>query len=429
MSALSENTVLLSLSDTDSLRELAREGLSEEVLPTVELRPVLRWALDYYRASDTAPTVAVLVQRFSDVAERHSLDFGADIEESIEWAVADLKSDYAANQSQMFSRDLATAVYKASPEERVGVLATYAAQLSALTMSLQPRYSQVDLRSAGADILREYTAAAEGRGQVRGLAFGMPEIDTHTGGIWEGELAVVAGYAGLGKSWLADLVAYREWQRGRVVTLFTLENSISMTQMRIACMALHLPVTALQGGLLAEPEVSRLTEWCNDVLVSSGTPLHIVCPDITARTPQAIVETARAYGTDSLIVDQLTFLNPLAPKAHQSRTYEVRSILHDLHEMIATGRHQMPCLLMHQVSREGQSQADKSGRLNLMAMADSAEVERTGDWVFGLYASRDLAALGQMQIQGLKARRQTNRTWDLSWAPQVGLVSVTRVVP
>lgn len=424
MSVRGQTILIQLLSDTESLEYLAREGLDPLAIPNEDLRPVHEYALRYYRASRVAPTPQVLIDQFgADLFADAVIDPAGDPDETVEWAVRDLKGSYCRNETGKFTRELMTEMTEAANDERPEVVARHAARLSALAMRMQPRTTQVDMRESGIDVLAEYESTVASRGQVSGLAFGVPEIDSYTGGIRDGELAIVAAGAKTGKSLLLDKVAYEEWLRGRVAALFTLENSILMTQMRIACLHLHMSSDALQEGTLPESDVARLREWVEDELVKSDTPLLIFKPDDALRTPQSLVQMAQAYGADSMVVDQLSFLDPAERHASKKRNETYYEITRDLRVMISTGRRQMPCVLAHQINREGVKEAEKTGRVRMWHMADSSDVERIGDWVFGLYGSEDDVMCNVMKWFTLAARRRALRHFELEWLPDSANIS------
>jgi hypothetical protein len=76
--------------------------------------------------------------------------------------------------------------------------------------------------------------------------------------------------------------------------------------------------------------------------------------------------------------------------------------------------------LAHQINREGVKAADKVGHLEMYHLADSSEVERTADWVFGLYASRADKASKRAKFQVLAARRASNKQWNMRWDVDLG---------
>jgi len=425
MSALGEKTFMLLLTDTESLEVVFKDGMPTVVIPTPAYRPVVDFARAFYNTNDKAPSIAILKDRFPDVWSDNNLDLDEDVEETIEWAIEDLKQSYAQLEVGKFTRRLATEIAQVEPERRLERLGELSSELSGLVFSLQPRTTAVDLRESGPALLAEYEMAATSDG-VRGMRLGLPEVDNHLGGIWDGELCVIGGIPGSGKSFFADYIALQEWKRGRCTTLFTLENSILMTQMRLACMALHINIEDLQTGNLSDDDLRDLQEWCNDTLLASDTPLHILNPDMVNRNPHAIVQAAKAYGTESLVVDQLSHIEAVQDTRQQDRRNEVSKIVRVLGDLISTGRHEMPCVLMHQVNREGIKVAAQTGRVSMVHMAEAAEVERTASLVLCLYASAEDQNMQppDMQLQMLKQRRVKPMDWRLRWMPHLGAITV-----
>jgi replicative DNA helicase len=428
MSLQAEQTLIKLLVDTDSITILAREGLHPELLPTPELREVMSWALAYRTESGKAPTVAALTDRFSEDFFRDAeIEWDEDepVEESIEWAMTKLHSDYVRKQGQIFSRELATAISEASDEERVDALAVKAAELAAIVQTVAPRRGMADVREAGARMLEEYRITAERGGAPHGLLFGMDQIDEYTGGIRDGELAMVAAPTKVGKSFVLDFTAVTEWENERVTALFTLENSIEMTMRRLACRALHVSLDGLEKGSLDAEDTEKVEWWVHDVLTASEVPLHIINPPPSMRTPQAMMQQAISLSADSLIVDQLTFMEAVRPSSREGQPERVGRIMHDMKALISTGRHQIPCLMAHQVKRDGKSASDKTGKLQAEDMANSSEVERTVDWLFGLYQSHDQKMVHRLEWQTLAARRaSTTRHFECLWELDNG-----RIVP
>lgn len=428
MSALGEKTLMLLLTDTESVEEMVRHGLNVKIVPTDRFRPVVEWTFVYYQQSSVAPTSAVLRERFGpDLFTDNQIDLDEDVEETVEWAIGDLEGTFIQQQVGLFTRKLATEIGSAPPEQRVERLGMLSAELMGYVLDLQPRTTHVDIRESGPALMNEYEIAATTEG-VRGMAIGIDSIDQHLGGIWEGELLTVAGPPGTGKSFLANYTAYHEWARGRNTTIFTLENSILMTQMRIACMALHIDIEDLQTGTLDDEDVKRLHEWCNDVLLVSDTPMNIISPDMVNRSPQALIQAARAYETESLVIDQLTHIEPVDQMNRDKRNEEVRKIVQMLGTLINTGRQKLPCMLLHQVNREGVKYASSTGRVQMSHMAESSEIERSSSVVMALYASEENVRMGRMELQMLKQRRVRPKHWELSWEPWRGLVHVNHEV-
>lgn len=425
MSSTGEKVLLSLLSDQESLLTVAKEGVLLDVIPTPELRPVVEWALTYFRTTGVAPTPEVLNVEFGDVLADFEIDPAGDVESTIEWALDDLKSDYIRKQAGDFARDLSTEMTACSRGERLDVAGEMSSRLAALVTSLQPQRTQVDMRESGVQVLENYLYRAEHPDEIKGLTFGLPLVDSYLGGIHPGELAVIGGGPKTGKSWFMNWVCYQQWLAGKPSALFTLENTIEMTQMRIACLALHISSTELQAGKLSAEDVDALRTWIEEDLKKSDVPLLIFSPEGSQRTPQAIVQTARANGAESLVIDQLSYMRPYASERRlNSRSEEVASILRDLALMISTGRQPLACLLAHQINREGVKASDKNGRLHMTHFADGSEVERAVTFAGGLFRSEDMVSSSAAQLQTLAFRRGPVKHFDMLWDIDAGHVMV-----
>jgi hypothetical protein len=103
--------------------------------------------------------------------------------------------------------------------------------------------------------------------------------------------------------------------------------------------------------------------------------------------------------------------------------------MHDLKELISSGGSPIPCMLAHQINREGIKKAEQSDHLEMYMLADSSEAERTADWVFGLYASQVEKISGRAKLQILASRREVVKNWMITWRPGVGLSRVLHDLP
>lgn len=428
MSTAAERVVVGLLTDTESLKSLAREGLELELLPSPGLRPVVQWALGYLRQGNRAPTADVIVRRWETdrhVLSDHEVDVHHPPEETMESAVEELRADFGRSEVSRFTRSLVHGIAECAPEERRQVIAAHSAELAMISTKLEPGTTAVDLRTGALDMLAEYDRVAASGNPIRGLTFGLPEVDAHTRGVWDGEVAVVMAPPKQGKSWFADFVAVREWERGRVVALYTMENSIEMTQLRLACVALGLSIQELQDGKLDAEDYDKLKTWVHDVLDASDVPLHIFHPDEDMRTPAQLVQQARAYGADSIILDQLTFMSPTTERKAGTKPDEIWRTIKELAVLVSTGRHLLPCLLIHQVNREGEEYIEKHGHAKARHAAEGSGVERTCSFAFALHANRMQQANNLCTFEQVAGRRvPPGAAWELNRHIDVGKMSV-----
>lgn len=433
MSARGERTLFQHLLEAESLETISFEMAYEEVLPTETLRPIVRWAIEYFYRSGCreAPSLEALRavevggSNYGNLLDDHEIPMGEDPEDTVEWAIDDLKSSYIHKIVATFNKRLATDMAAAQSDERIDVVSAYATELVGLSVSLASRATHAEIRTAMPDRLIAYEGRKEHQGVYRGLTFGMPEIDSHILGIDDGELCIVAAPPKAGKSFMAAWVAYQEWKAGRSPLLFTLENSVDVMLDRIACMACSVSYGLWQtGGLLPEHE-AKVRDWMADLPKAEAT-IYIVQPALGQRSIEHLVREAQLRDSDSLLIDQLTFVE--LPNPNKPKNERMGEALHTLAGMIGTGRRRLPTVLLHQINREGVKLAQKTGHLEMFHMADAAEVERTAHMVFGLYATPDDVQIRQIKLQMLAARRVPLKNWQLFWAPEVGGISVEREI-
>lgn len=412
------------LVDKDSLDALAREGLPDYCVPTEQLRDVYLWVMDvYYRGGQIkAPSLEAITEEWGDILSDHEVEIDTEPADTIEWAIDDLKGSYVWRITQEFNKRFAVAVSDAKTKDRVGVVEDYSTELVALVTAMESQESRVDVREGMSDRLRAYEARSQdATGTVYGMRMGLPMVDQYTRGVHPGELAVLAAGPKVGKSFALAMFALNEWQAGRTAVLFTLENSVQMTLDRMACFAQHLDYRQWQQGRCTPEEIARVREWV-EMVSASEVPLYVIRPDIGQRSVEAMVRQAHLYGADSLFIDQLTFIEP--PDERAPRHIQIRDMTHSLKSMISTGRRMLPTMLAHQINREGVKAADKVGRLEMFHLAEGSEVERTADWVFGLYRSKEDVLGMTAKFQTLAARREDLKHFRLTWQVGVGQINV-----
>lgn len=424
-----EISLLGALFDTDSLESLVKEGLDAECIPTEAIRSVTDWAIArFFESGRTqAPSrdaiLAVWGQQLED-AEVRLPDENEQID-TVEWAIDHLKSQYLHYTYQSWQKEAAMAMASANAPERMDVLNDQVGRLMSLSLRLQPQHRSVDFADYFDQRFVDYEGRSGKEESVRGMTFGMPLVDAHTYGIHDGELAILAAPPKTGKSYFLDYVALQEARRGRVVALFTLENSIEMTTDRIICLALGIDSRDWQRGRCSPEDIERIKWFQNDELPKLKDTLRIISPEPSRRTPQSIYREAQMIGAQSLIVDQLTFVEHAQP-GRKARHEIIRELMHDFKGLVSTGRDQMPCLLAHQINREGVKAAEKTGKLEMWMLAEGSEVERAADWVFSIYQSTMQREVFQATLQILAARRENTGAWEMDWRTSSGIINAMR---
>lgn len=418
MSRLAEVSLVQHLTTEHGMAYLVREGIEGHLISDESLREVVGWSIGYYAQNGyrTAPTVSVMREVWGDLLDRKEVDLDDEPEASIEWAIGDLKDSYVYSQSSEWAKQFVMEVANAGPGERPDVLAAHTQKLLRISTALDSRIYRQGAQE-GLDMALRNFEDRQGTTEIRGMRMGFGVIDQYTMGIHDGELAILAAGPKTGKSFYLAYAALQEWRAGRNVMLFSLENSIEMTWDRIFCMANGVRYNDWQLGRSSPEEVQRIREW--RATVEASGHFIVAKPPPGRRSFESMIGEARVHEVDSVFIDQLTFVE-MPGNERKAKTERIGDALHALKNQITMGHKPIPCLVAHQINREGVKQADKVGYLEMYHLADSAEVERTADWVFGLYASRDDKLSRRADFQVLAARRAELKNWHMHWDVNAG---------
>jgi len=201
---LAEAVLIRLLPEVDSLETMAESDFRSVWLPTADLRPVYEWALKQYEAVDgsTAPTPAMFWgsvvpgyggRSWGDLLSDYDINIDDPPQETVEWAIEELRTRYLTKTCGEWSKRLAEAITSAPSDERIGVFQKYVKELTSLAE--QPEWG-----GEGGDG-RKLTLTP--LSEVRMLA---------TRWLWDGRIALgtfalLAGREGIGKSTIAYTIA------------------------------------------------------------------------------------------------------------------------------------------------------------------------------------------------------------------------------
>ena len=410
---------------------LVIEGFKAEFLPTAELRFIYDWAIDQYVMSGNlyAPTADMFEgtpspghkKSLADVLSDNGIDITDVSEQGIEWCIQQLKANWLRQTATVMVTDLGSALNESMAGEMERSFNEDLAKLVATSVKLETRRTATEMVAERQDILDRYYSRKADQ-NFRGLSLGLPEVDAVTGGIRGDELAVLAAPQKTGKSYMLDRIALKELEAGKSVALCTLENGMDMTVDRIACLATGIHPHRFTLGQLTPDEELAVETWVHDEFGNLPGELWVLKPPMGSRTAYDIVSKARTHKVDSLLIDQLLWMEDADERLPMPQ--RIRDRVQTLKTMIESASHPMPIVLAHQVTRDGIERAKKANRLWPNDMAEGSAVEQTADWVFSWWQSDDMKVIGQVLMQTLASRRQADHNWDLYWNVETGQMRV-----
>ncbi len=209
------------------------------------------------------------------------------------------------------------------------------------------------------------------RGKSAGLPTGLPSFDLDQGGLFPGELTILAARTGLGKTSLALQVAAHNAQRGRLVYFASLEMSASELSLRLAC-----GESGVSNRLVRTGQLNRDNTTALSAALARQSTANLDIHDRAALTVAAIRREIRKRvkrGLRLAIVDYLQLVQPEDRRLH--REQQVAGIVRSLKE--TAREYDVPILCLCQLNRA----ADTDDVPRLSQLRESGAIEQDADVV------------------------------------------------
>jgi replicative DNA helicase len=228
------------------------------------------------------------------------------------------------------------------------------------------------IADAVVDFTERIDAIAE-RGQHAGVLTGLIDFDETTGGLFAGELIILAARTGIGKTSLACQIAEFVAGRGRPVYFASLEMSDVELVQRIACGRAGVSSKKIRNGSLMPDDRKRLATASAEIY-----RLPIVIDDRAGMTADDICRSARQqkmkHGNLALVA--VDYLQRITPRdLRQQRHLQIGEMTDALKRLAR--ELEIPVLCLAQLSRE----AEKEECPSLRHLRESGSIEQDADMV------------------------------------------------
>lgn len=216
-------------------------------------------------------------------------------------------------------------------------------------------------------------------GEDVGIPTGFTDLDRLLNGLKSGQMIIVAGRPGLGKSTAGlDFARACSIKNGRTSAVFSLEMSKVEINMRILSAESRVPLHLLNSGKLSDDDWTRVARRMGEI---SDAPLWI--DDTPGMTLMEIRAKARrlkqTHDLSLIVVDYLQLMS--SPKKSESRQQEVAELSRGLKLL---GREiKCPVVAISQLNRGPEQRTDK--RPQLSDLRESGSLEQDADVVILLH--------------------------------------------
>ncbi|MEU1761329.1 replicative DNA helicase [Micromonospora sp. NPDC005652] len=222
--------------------------------------------------------------------------------------------------------------------------------------------------------------AADARGGVMtGVPTGFTDLDRLLNGLHAGQLIIVAGRPGLGKSTAAtDFARNAAIRFNNAAAIFSLEMSKVEITMRLLSAEARVPLHRLRGGDLSDDDWTKLARCMNEI---SEAPLFV--DDTPSMNLMEIRAKARRlkqkHDLKLIVVDYLQLMT--SPKRVESRQQEVADLSRGL--KLLAKEVECPVIAVSQLNRGPEQRTDK--RPQLSDLRESGSIEQDSDVVILLH--------------------------------------------
>jgi replicative DNA helicase len=220
-------------------------------------------------------------------------------------------------------------------------------------------------------VVDQIVANAEKGGQLVGKETGWKFLDKYLGGYNDGDLIVMAGRPGMGKTAIALTLTKEFAQRGGKALFISLEMSSEQLAKRYVSLIGHLENWKMRNGVLTKKEIEKI------IHVANHQEIEFFIDDDRVGDLEKIKSKARLHkarkGLDLLVIDYLQLMKG----TKQSREQEVAEISRGL-KLLAK---ELKCtiIVLAQLSRKPEDRADK--RPLLSDLRESGAIEQDADVV------------------------------------------------
>ena len=242
-----------------------------------------------------------------------------------------------------------------------------------------------------------------------GLSTGIPKLDDICGGLFRGELIILAGRPGLGKTTFGLQMA-KDIAVKKNVLLCSLEMSVSSLTDKLMVGITGKPASVIRRGNYSDDTLDKLILGLGSL--SEGNLYISHGARNTTQLRGYIEKMMSGYGCSAVFVDHLQMFMDKA----KSRYEAITNISSELQTM--TKEFDIPIVVLSQLSRAVEIRADK--RPVLSDLRDSGSIEQDADAVWFLYrdsyysdtASREAAEIIVAKNRATGVTGKIQLKWD-----------------
>ena len=250
--------------------------------------------------------------------------------------------------------------------------------------------------------------AYENKSLVTGVSTGFRDLDQKTSGFQGGDLIIIAGRPGMGKTALALNIARNSSENsGEPVAVFSLEMSKEQLSLRMLSSEAGVDSARMRGGFLSQTDLAKINRAAGSLY---DIPLYIDdTPSISALEIRAKARRMKMNeGLGLVMVDYLQLMKGRA--SAERRDLEISEISRSLKALAKELR--IPVVALSQLNRRVEERTNK--RPVLSDLRESGAIEQDADVIAFIYREKvyneDLDPSKKMMAELILAKQRNGPT-------------------
>lgn len=372
---------------------LYAEAIDQAVIPEMfngTARDIWEYAIKHMKAHGTGPTDEAITAQFPE----YVWDFPAS--EPLSYYVEQLKRKHAFNLTLVGIQSAYDNLNKREVESAVDDLRDALRKIEDATAS----EADLDWGASAEDRYNDYLDIQK-KGGIDGYRTPFDTLDQATQGWHDGEFVLVVARQGVGKTWLTNIMAHKNYQDGLRVLYFTKEMPSKQVARRFDALEYHLPYQDLRSGNLNS---FKEAEWRQKVQTGLPPGKLMIVGEETGGVSQVAAKIER-HKPDIIFIDGMYLMDD--DQRARDNWLKISNISRDMKRLAK--RMMIPIIATVQFNRS----ADNSkGDASNIAYGDIA---KDADVILGLFQDEDQRLDRRMTLKVLKQREGSRPEIELDW--------------
>lgn len=222
----------------------------------------------------------------------------------------------------------------------------------------------------------------EDKNAVTGIATHYYDLDSYTSGLQRGELIIIAGRPGMGKTSFALNIAENVAIKNKLpVVVFSLEMTGEQLVQRLISSNAKVDQSSIKRGDLTNEEMDNIYLAINDlreapVYIAESSGINVI--DLRARA-RRLKEQVADLGL--IVIDYVQIMSAIREGKNSNRAQELADISRSLKSLALELN--VPIILLSQLNRDVENRQDK--RPNISDLRESGALEQDADIILLLY--------------------------------------------